>query len=213
MDPNAQIVTEEDLQKALKVLVGAPEDPKDDKPKVITLDILQKALADTVKDQGSPELKKAMESSTFLNEFVTLVGHHIDSSLKAFEKSLQASAERDQAFTAVLTKFNKSLDDNTAAISKFGEQPAPKTADAKDVLEKGTVDGKVTTLKVDKDPKVARRQISLGLEKLAKGFDPKTQEFADWMKKATIFEAAGTIGQADMHAALRAIGAMPAAAA
>lgn len=192
----AGAVTEEDLLKSIKDLEAKAEETPAAKaePEVKTTELAKNAAA-AVKDGASEELKKSLDVSTALTEIVGLIGAHVDSSLEALQKSVQGSAERDLAFVRVITDLKKSVDDLAAQVKAFGEQPgtpASKQAPAAttEVLNKSAGNG---GQKQEVDPAKVRREISNGLERLAKSATAGSPEADRYIKAAIQFESTGKI--------------------
>jgi len=194
----AGAVTEEDLLKSIKELEAKTEETPAAaaEPEVKTAELAKSAAA-AVKEGASEELKKSLDVSTALTEIVGLLGAHVDSSLEALQKSVQGSAERDLAFVRVITDLKKSVDDLAAQVKAFGDQPgtpaskqAPAAA-ATEVLNKSAGAGQQTKQEVD--PAKVRREISNGLERLAKSATAGSPEADRYIKAAIQFESTGKI--------------------
>lgn len=143
--PVAETVIEEaDLLKSVQAIESkakgeepAAEPATPAEPKVKTAAV-EKSLKDTIEDEGSEDLKKAIEVSPVLKEFADLVGLHVDGALKTLEKSLNGAAERDLAVVGALEALSKRIEsfgDEPAAPAKdrpvtTKEQPLAKSADA-----------------------------------------------------------------------------------
>ena len=120
-------VTEDELLKSLTALEG--KKPEEEKPAVdakVETAKLEKSAADKIAEEASDELKKALDVSSALSEITSLIGAHVDDSLQTLQKSIQATADRDQKFVAVLEGFAKSLADFGEQIAAFGGTPAKK---------------------------------------------------------------------------------------
>jgi len=199
-----ETISEEDLRKSLEALETpkeeGKEEPKD--PNVETATV--KTAADVVKEEGSEELKKALEISDVLTEFAGLIGAHVDQSIEVLQKSVHEAALRDLSVVKVLESLRKSLDENTEAIKAYGEQPGkpatttkPSTGET-EVLQKGAEDG-------DKqiDPEKLKQQVTIGLEHLVKSAKeaPERQAFTN---AAIAFESTGQINDAVLQKAIGA---------
>ena len=195
-------VTEDDLLKSLTDLEGKkPEDKKSAADKKVEIAALEKTAADKIKEDASEELKKALDVSSALAEITSLLGAHVDDSLQTLEKSLQASAERDQKFVAVLESFQKSIAELSEKIAEYGGQPAKKPAAKTDtgkteVLQK-SVDGDG-----EKPPgeegNITRVQVLGTMERLAKSTDAGTEDSNRWINAAVKFESTGQINNKDL---------------
>lgn len=199
-------LSEEDLLKSLREIEGAKqeEEPKAKEDVVVTPE-LKKTIADIVKEQGSENLKKTIDVSDAFSELVTLIGNHVDTSLAALQKSVQAGAERDLTMIKIMAEFKKSIDVNTETLAKFGEQPgmpasskAVKEGGAPEVLEKQVKEGGGKTT----DPAALRKQIIAGLEGLAKSAAAGSPEQSRFIQATALFESTGKIGDGDLQAAL-----------
>lgn len=194
----AAVVTEEDLLKSIKELEAKPEPAKEAAatPEVKT-EGLAKSAAAAVKEGASDELKKSLDVSAALTEIVGLLGTHVDTSLEALAKSVQSGAERDLAIVRVLGDLKKSVDNLAETVKTFGDQPgtpaskqAPAAA-ATDVLHKTAGGGQQQ--KAEVDPAKVRREISNGLERLAKSVQAGSPEADRYIKAAIQFESTGKI--------------------
>lgn len=131
-------IAEADLRKTLESLGVAPGTAPamtaaPVTPKVVTAR-LTKTAGETLRTTASQPLLKSLEVSTALREIVDIMGVHIDGSLEALQKSIDESAQRDQAIVSALDRLSK-------AIETFGAKPvasttrtAPLTKTAGDVI-------------------------------------------------------------------------------
>lgn len=190
-------VTEDDLLKSIKALETKVNDEaaaKEPDPSIKTA-ALEKNAASVVKDGASDELKKMLDASDALTEIVTLIGAHVDNSLDTLAKSIQAGADRDLAFTRVLSDLNKSVGALGEKIEKYGEQPTdpasktPPTATREELLTKS----KAAAVDPAQASQVLRKQITSGLEKLAKSAQPGSEQALAYTQKAITFETTGQI--------------------
>jgi hypothetical protein len=207
-------VTEEDLMKSLKEVAGTAPDPDKTPEKKVVFTRLTKSFQDTLKEKASPEMVKALELSPFLQEFAGIVGSHVDGSLEQLTKSINGAAERDMVTVEALVALKKSIDDNTAAVQKFGEQPGAAAAAAavtvgKDELLTKSIatDGKTV------DGQLVKKNILKGLEALAKSHKPGTPEQSKWSQTLVRFESTNQITNADLAAAREAFTKPPQAVA
>jgi len=207
-ETKVEVITETDLLKAIKDLETAPIVKTDEvkpEPKVETT-ALAKSTADVLKG-GSDGLRKVLDVSETLREVVGLIGTHVDSVIQPMEKSIQAGAERDLAIVRVLADLKKSIDANTLAITKFGEVPGaaktPETTTAKSEILAKSLNGKQEPKPADASE--VKRQVSRGLEILAKSFKPGSQENQDYMRAAIQFESTGKITDQMLSAAKQAM--------
>lgn len=195
-------VTEDDLLKSLIDLEGKkPEEKKSAAETKVEIAALEKTAADKIKEEGSEELKKALDVSSALSEITSLLGAHVDDSLQTLQKSLQASADRDQKFVAVLESFQKSIAELSEKIAAFGGQPEKKPAVKVDA-------GKTEVLKksIDSDGakvpgeegNITRIQVLGTMERLAKSTDAGTEDSNRWINAAVKFESTGQINNKDL---------------
>jgi len=204
------VVTEEDLLKSINDLTAKPAAVAVVAEPTVEVQVLNKSI-DALKGKASAPLLKGLEVSDLLNEVVSLFGAHIDSSLEAMAKSITNGREFNLANIRVLTDLKKSIDANTAAIEKMGDGTvaAPKTITAQpaEVLNKSLTPAKaLTAAEMTPEQKAAaRRQISFGLEQLAKSFGPNTPESNQWLTAAIKFESTGQISDADLAAAQKKV--------
>lgn len=193
------ILQESDLLKSIKDLETKVEDtttPVADP--VVETAALKKTAADTLKEGASESLTKALDVSESLSEITKLMGSHVDTALETLEKSISNSAERDLAMVRVLADMHKSIGDLTtqvatfgnnaaAPVSQMGTTPAPVTQ--ADILTKSTD----TQLPAAPDPAVLRKQISAGLEHMAKSAEKNSPESNRLINAAVKFESTGQI--------------------
>lgn len=193
-------VTEEDLLKSLTDLeTKKPAEGEVKTDPVVEVAPLEKTAKDAIAETASEELKKALDVSSVLREVVSLLGGHQDVSLGALQKSIQAGAERDLAVIRVLGDLKKSIDENTAAIKAFGQEPGKPAAAAAitvtttDVLEKSVKEAPAG--KPAEQAAAVRRKVLVGLETLAKSAsDAGDNAAAMSISHATAkFESAGEI--------------------
>lgn len=212
MDP--KMVTEEDLLKSIKELEAKTEAapaPKAAEPEIAKVK-LAKSTAEALREGASPSTKRALDVSDVLMDFVGLMGKHNDDALTTLQKSINAGAERDLAIVKVLGDLRKSIDANTAAIEKWGNvPPRPRSVPAAEVLHKSAGDNTLDDKVVKLDPRTAKRQITQGLELLAKSLDPSNprdqQKISDITNAAIKFEATGQIEERHIAAAQKALAA------
>lgn len=205
----AQVITEEDLTKSLAELEGKKIEIVNPDP-VVRVEPLAKTALDTLGEMGSENLQKALDVSEILDEVVSLMGVHVDRSLEAMQKSLQASAERDGASIRVLERLSKAIEDNTAAMNKVLDKPGspaatrPITTDTGQILSKAT--GIDEGSRGDKTPdvKALRKRITDGLDILTKAVKPSSSEASRLANALVKFESTGSISDSDVQAALRA---------
>lgn len=198
------VITEESLQKTLAKIEGVKEEPKATPEPEVAIEPLKKTAAETVVEKGSEQLRKALDVSDVLREHVGLIGLHIDGALETMHKSLQASAERDYAFTRIVEKFAGEIEELRKTIEAFGKEP---TAPAS---ERAVRTHPVDVLKKSADAadgagRVTRSQIQAGLEKLAKACAPGSTEFSRWTQVVAKYESTGQISDADLLEASKAI--------
>jgi len=204
------VITEEDLLKSLKGLEGKVEEEEGEKEKKVETTNLDKSAADKVKEEASEELKKALEVSDVLSEVVGIIGVHVDSSLEAMQKSVQAAADRDLAMIRVLERLSKAVEANTEAVKKYGDEPTTgksKTAEGDgantEILEKGA-DGGQGEKTPEEKAAAMRGQIQAGLESLVKSADRGTQEQQQLINAAVKFESTGQIDDIMLQKAIGA---------
>lgn len=201
-------VTEEALLKSLTDLETKAAVVNQEAAPVVKVESLQKSAVDTVTELASPALKGALDVSAVLEESVALMGVHVDRSLTAMHKSVQAGAERDMAIVRVLQDLKKSIDANTEATHKLLAQPAapagsrPVTVTPDQVLTKSaSSEGSKT---IEKNPAVIRQEVLNGLERLVKSTAGRSPGESARLSSALIkFESTGQISDADMSAALK----------
>jgi len=202
----ALVVTEEALQKSLAELEGVkPVEPVKEEPKVV-VEPLQKTAAQTVADNGSEAMRKALDISPILREHVGLVGIHVDQALETLQKSLQGAAERDFAIIRVLEKQGQIIEELRKTIAEFGKQPTAPAAERQpqttkvDVLKKSAgVQG------ADAEPKVNKARVMEGLTQLAKSAGAGTPEFQRYSSAIAKYESTGQISDRDLLDATKAL--------
>jgi hypothetical protein len=201
-----EIITESDLRKTLARLEGKKEEePKKVDPKIVTAE-LRKA-SEVVAEGASQPLRKAIEASTVLNEFCSLIGLHIDEALDVLGKSVQESAERDYSLIKVLEKFGAQIESMQKMVEKFGAQPGPSkvtqpvTSKPTEILRKAGEEGKGEG---DVDAgSLSKKQIVSALEELGK--EAKGQEQNELIVATATFESTGKISDETLHKAVRRI--------
>lgn len=195
------VITEEELQKSLATLEGKKDEPVVPAEPVVAIEPLKKTAAQTVAENGSEEMRKALDVSTILREHVGLVGIHVDATLEALHKSLQGAAERDFAIIRILEKQNMTIEELRKTIETYGKQPTAPAVERKvntqptDVLKKAA-DGEA--------PKISKEMVKAGLEKLAKTAGAGTQDFERWARVTAKFESTGQISDVDLLEASKA---------
>jgi hypothetical protein len=205
------VVTEEDLLKSLRKLEGVADEPAAGTKvvKIVRAEQLMKSLSDRLEEEGSEVLKKSLDVSTPLAEFADLVGIHVDTSLTALQKSLEAAANRDMSVIAVIEKLAKSIETLTAKVEEYGAQPNGKPRSTggdstkTEPLEKGLKGGDGTPK--PEDASKVKRQVLEGLEILAKSHAAGTPESQRWTTAAIKFETANAISDSDLNRALAAV--------
>lgn len=203
-----QTVTEDDLMKSLATLEGKAKEVVEEATPTVVTETLKKSTSDTIQELGSETLQKSLEVSEVLDEVVTVVGLHVDRSLDALQKSIQSNADRDMAMIRVLEGLKKSIDDNTAAVSKLMEQPSapassrPVTTQSGEILQKSVS----APAKETPNPQALRKSISTGLELLVKSNKDNPSNLHRFTQATLKFESAGQISDADMTEALKAAG-------
>lgn len=192
-------VTEEDLLKSLSDLEGKkPEEKEPEAQAPVETASLEKSAADKVKEEGSDELKKALDVSSALSEITSLLGAHMDDGLESLQKSVAAGAERDVKIIAVLEKFQKSIDELSEKIAEFGGQPAKKpeskteTTPKTEILEKSTETGDAGEV-----PSFNRKAVLGTMERLAKSTENQDDR-QRWVNAAVMFESTGQISNQDL---------------
>jgi len=197
-------VTEDDLLKSLTDLEG--KKPDEDKkpeadPKVETA-ALEKNAADAIKDGASDDLKKSLDVSSALSEITSLLGAHVDDSLEALQKSVDATAQRDLKFVAILEGFQKSIGELAEKIAEFGGQPAKKPSakvdDGKVEVLKKSIEGDGSGDGDDKAGNITRIQVLGTMERLAKSADIGSDDNQRWTNAAVKFESTGQISNKDL---------------
>lgn len=198
------VITEEALQKTLAELEGAVEEIKPPADPKVVIEPLRKTAAETVADNGSEVMRKALDVSTVLREHVGLVGIHVDEALESMHKSLQNAAERDFAIIRVLERQGETIEELRKTIEEFGKQPTAPAAARKantvvvDVLKK--------TAGVGADErKITRDQVKQGLEMLAKTAGAGTPDFMRYVTAISKFESTGQIADRDLLEATKAV--------
>lgn len=190
----AAVVTEEELLKSIKDLEAKPE-PKPEvvqEPEVKTTGIT-KSAASVVKEGASESLKKSLDVSAALTEIVGLLGSHVDTSLEALAKSVQSGAERDLAIVRVLGDLKKSVDKLAEQVKSYGDTPATPASLKKPATEVEVLQKSASQKSADADPSKVRREISNGLERLAKSVKVGSPESDRYIKAAIQFESTGKI--------------------
>jgi len=199
-------VTEDDLLKSLSDLEGKkPDEKKPEGDKKVEAALLEKSTAETIKDGASEALKKALDVSAALSEITSLIGAHVDDSLETLQKSIQASADRDQKFIAILENFQKSITELGEKIAEFGGTPAKKPSAKNDagkteVLQKSVEGGEgeggegAGAGKSD----FTRVQVLGTMERLSKSAKMGSVEQNRWQSAAIKFESTGQINNKDL---------------
>jgi len=202
----AAAITEEDLIKSLRELEGKKDEPAAaTAPTEVTTSTLTKTAKEVVAEQGSEELKKAINVSSVLGEAVSLMGLHVDQSLKVLEKSIKAGGERDLSFASILTSMNKTIETLAEKVEAFGKEPTasatqrPVTAKTGEVLAK-SADGDKPELK----PEAVRAQVLAGLLNLQKTAPMGSQEQAGYVNATVKFESTGSIDDLTLAKAMKA---------
>lgn len=206
--PSATL-TEADLAKSLAILEGKKEEEKvaeEPQAPTVTATTLEKNTAQAITESGSTGLKRSLEVSQVLSEFSEVVGGHVDASLSALQKSVQAGAERDLAFLNIITELKKSVDTLATKMEEYGNTPArtPKAANVSksEVLQKSTETD--STDETELDPAKIRKQVGAGLVELMKSMEPGSSEASALQHKALMFEGNGQIDDQTLHKAMTA---------
>lgn len=204
--PASETVTEAELLKSLETLESKKQaEPEAAAPTAVAIEPLTKTAKDTVTEGASEALQKGLDVSPLLREITSLLGTHVDNSLKALEKSINSAANRDLSIANILESMQKSIDSLATKVEEYGKEPAAPasarevSATTSEVLNK-TVDAG-TGEKKDIDPKVARKNVLIGLESLVKSCDDKVEQ-ARLAHVTATFESAGKIQELDLKKAL-----------
>jgi hypothetical protein len=204
MTETVQVISEEDLLKSIQELetktVPDPKDPPKT-PEVVKVELV-KSTSESLREGASPTTKKALDVSDALSDLIGLLGAHNDSALATLQKSINSGAERDLATVKVLSDLKKSVEALAEKVEAWGQEPTrnPKSTTTTEVLHKGGGNGAIKL-----DPRTARRQITQGLEMLAKSLRPDDPKFHDLTQAAIRFEATGQIEDRHVAAAQRAL--------
>lgn len=198
------VITEEALQKSLAELEGKVELPVPPAEPKVAIEPLEKTAAQSVAENGSEEMRKALDVSTILREHVGLVGIHVDQALEAMHKSLQGAAERDFAIIRVLEKQNVTIEELRKTVAEFGKQPTAPAAMRQPQAVVVDVLKKAAGAQPDGEKKVSRASLIAGLEKLAKSAAPGSSEFNRWALVTAKFESTGQISDRDLLEATKA---------
>lgn len=201
-DKAAQVLTQDDLLKAIKELDPNPPaaaSAASTEPTVQTTPLAK--AADTLGKGGSENLRRVLDVSETLRDFAKAIGDHVDAITSPMSKSFQAQAEFNLATVKLIGDLKKSIDANTEAIKAFGKQPTAGktpgvTTTKADLLTKSLTDNSGAL-----DPSRTRRMITLGLEKLAKSFPPNSPEAQEYIQAAIKFESTGGTQISDHHLA------------
>lgn len=205
MTQKVKVISEEDLLKSIQELESdAEKTPTKPQPPTVEKVELKKSTADSLREQATGATKRALDVSDVLTDLVGLMGKHNDDALTTLQKSINAGAERDLAIVKVLVDLKKSVEVLTDRIETYGQEPRrPRSRLSKDdVLEKSTDGGPVKL-----DPRTAKRQITQGLEILAKSLAPTDPKYMDVQQAAIRFEATGVIDDRYIAAAQKALSA------
>jgi len=193
-ETKTDVITEDALQKTLAKLENKEDKPEDKKqdPIVKTPEI-DKTLTDKVKNDAPETLKKAMDVSKVLKEFVEITALHVDATLEMLQKSIQAGAERDNSVIKILEKNAERIEKLEERVEKFGNTPAndPKTVTADKVLTKDGGEAKP-------EKKFGRQETLAQLMKMAMDAKPESQEARRWSLAVTRYETSGTIKDEDL---------------
>jgi len=196
-------VTEDELLKSLTDLEGKkPDEKKTPEELKVETAALEKSAADKIKEGASEELKKSLDVSSALSEITSLLGAHVDDSLEALQKSVEASAQRDLKFVAILEGFQKSISELAEKIAEFGGTPAKKPAAVTDtgkveVLKK-SIEGEGSEGTDEEKGQITRLQVLGTMERLAKSADIGSEENGRWTSAAVKFESTGQISNKDL---------------
>jgi len=197
-----EVVTEDQLLKSIQALETPTKEKDPKKDPEVKIGGLEKTTAKAVADDGSEELKKALEVSDFLTEFAGLIGAHVDASLETLEKGVQAGAKRDLAVLGVLQSMQKSIDALAEQMKAFGAEPAgkptTKTAGAGEkveVLKKGAASDPKEGGEEDSLKKAAltKKHVMVGLSTLAKNAEQGSQDQQSAINATVTFETTGQI--------------------
>jgi hypothetical protein len=193
-----EVITQEDLTKALSEL----ETPKQEEQVVVEPKVevakLEKSAETVITEQGSENLKKALEVSALLKEVTGLMGQHVDASLETLVKGLNDAADRDRRMIAVLGELKKAIDANTAALEKVFEAPARTEKSVKvertEVLQKNVQpQGEKKELTAREQFVQSKQRVLAGLETLYKSLEPTDPEFGRVAQALVMFESTGKI--------------------
>jgi len=209
-------ITVEDLTKALEKLAkeGKTEVPAATQ---VTTAPLKKTAEEVLKEQATQPLRKALDASSALQEFATIMGLHVDESLQSMQKSIDQAAERDLYVTQTLAKCVEVLADVVARvdeaienpalaeevkdlakkIEEFGDKPVqkPKSQQAQ-VLQK-------TVEEPAEKPALDRKGIVSALETLAKS-TTNPSEATELLGAIATFESTGKINDQMLFKAMQA---------
>lgn len=202
------VITEAELQKSLQALEGTKvEDVKPARPARVEVVRLAKRAHEVIAERASGPLRKALDVSDALNEVVDLMGIHVQDSLEAFQKSIDAGAQRDATIVKVIEKMSKSIDDLKVAVEAMGKAPAggPRTimTPAAQVLHKSAGAASVEGEPAAGATKLTeqRQAILSAFERMAKSADRGSQDQQRWINAASTFESTGRVTEKDLNAA------------
>lgn len=208
-ETGAPVVTQEELLKSIQEVEGKVKDEEPAPEPRVEVEDLSKSTAETVTENASEDLKKALSDSPALREIVKLVGFHVDNSLEALQKSVAKTAETQLAIAGSLQTLNKSIGSFGEKLDQFGEKPAagPKSTQSTSTepLKKNTDGGNEQAVQLTPS------QVSEGLQDLMKSMEAGSPEAQAWASKIATFESTKTLDQPTLTKVARHLGVMKAA--
>lgn len=204
-----QVITTDDLLKSIKSVAGVTiETVPAPEPKAAQIPA-PKASAEAVRSAATEPLRKALDVAPMLSEIVTLFGDHQDGALEELRKHVQANTEFNLVALKAIESLKKSVDENTAAVKKYGETALPskeqRPAGSVVILQK-SADGTDKTEKSTLTPQQIRAKVNSGAEKLAKSMKRDAPELSDLTRQLSIFNAGGKVSERFVQDCLKAEG-------
>lgn len=196
-ETKAEVITEESLQKTLESLENK-ENKEEKKPDpVVKTPTVEKTLTDKVKNEAPENLKKAMDVSKALKEYVEITALHVDSALELLQKSIQAGAERDNSVIKILEKNAERMQKMEEKLENYGDKPA-STPKSQVSTEKTEVIKKDGDDKKDEKKQFGKRETLACITKMAMDAKQDTPEQKRWAQAVSRYETSGTIKDEDL---------------
>lgn len=202
----AAIIDESTLMKTIQRIEAEakgedPEPEPEAEPAVKSVEA--RPLADSVEEHGSQALRKSLDVSGVLREFVDVFGAHVDAVLGEFAKSLTNQNGYALALVGAIEGLQKRVTELAAKVEEYGGTPGtPPSAKAPGTQKSEALEKSAGTQPEDAKPELGKRHVLVGLESLVKNAtnDEDRARFSDALVK---FDSTGDISNPNLARAVK----------